>query len=77
MSHHAANERWHHLSTASIIELIFTTIGRTPHGSADPAKQAVHFHLSSHRRPFACAVPACDWAALTLGDLWLTHEVAR
>ena len=44
---------------------------------ADPANQAVHFHLSSDGRPFACGVHACESAALTFGDLRLMHEVAR
>ena len=54
-----------------------TTIGRALHGSADPANQAVHFHLSSDGRPFVCDVQACDSAALTSGDLRLIQEVAQ
>jgi hypothetical protein len=54
-----------------------TTIGSTPHGCADSANQAVHFNLSSHGRPFACDVRACDPATLTVGDLWLMQEVAQ
>jgi hypothetical protein len=54
-----------------------TMIGRTLSGSVDPAKQAVHFHLSSDGRPFVCDVHACDSAALTIGDLRFMQEVAR
>jgi hypothetical protein len=54
-----------------------TTIGRTLRGSADPADQAVHFHLSSDGRPFVCDVHACNSAALTYGDLRLMQEVAQ
>jgi hypothetical protein len=54
-----------------------TTIGRALRGSVDPANQAVHFHLSSDGRPFACDGHACDSAALTSGDLRLMHEVAQ
>jgi hypothetical protein len=54
-----------------------TTIGRTVHGSADPANQGVHFHLSSDGRPYACDVYGCDSAALTFGDLRIMHEVAQ
>jgi hypothetical protein len=54
-----------------------TSIGRALRGSVDPARQAVHFHLSSDGRPFVCDVDACDSAALTLGELRLLHQEAR
>jgi hypothetical protein len=63
--------------TMAFISKLNTTIGGTLHGSAEPANQAVHFHLSSDGRPFACDVHACDSAALTFGDLRLIHEVAQ
>jgi hypothetical protein len=54
-----------------------TSIGRLLRGSVDPARQAVHFHLSSDGRPFVCDVDACESAALTFGELRQLHQEAR
>jgi hypothetical protein len=54
-----------------------TSIGRALRGSADAARQPVHFHLSSDGRPFLCDVDRCESAALSLGDLRTLHLQER
>ena len=53
-----------------------TSIRRALRRSVDPSHQAVHFHLSSDGHPFVCDVDACESAALTLGELGVSHRAA-